>query len=128
VSGCGLILNDVLVLSADDSCVIYQQLADVNTLEKLSQDGQKRAKHLHHCLQDAINNQGRFNFVELLTHSLNQLGIKNATLSNTELAIKDEFLKIIHHCEQHNNLNIYAITSAMENQTPTPLMHEWSSV
>ncbi|CAC9610730.1 ATP-dependent nuclease subunit A [uncultured Gammaproteobacteria bacterium] len=112
---CGLILNDLLVLSADDSCVIYQQLADVNTLEKLSQDGQKRAKHLHHCLQNAINNQGRFNFVELLTHSLNQLGLKNATLSNTELAIKDEFLQIIHHCEQHNNLNISAITSAMES-------------
>jgi hypothetical protein len=29
---CGLILNDLLVLSADDSCVIYQQLADVNTM------------------------------------------------------------------------------------------------
>ncbi|CAB5496821.1 UvrD-helicase domain-containing protein [Bathymodiolus thermophilus thioautotrophic gill symbiont] len=112
---CGLVLNDLLVLSADDSCVIYQQLVDTSMLEKLSQDGQKRAKHLHYCLQDAVNNQGRFNFVELLTHTINQLGLENATLSNTELAIKDEFLQIIHHCEQHNNLNISAITSAMES-------------
>ncbi|MDC9715041.1 MAG: UvrD-helicase domain-containing protein [Gammaproteobacteria bacterium] len=112
---CGLVLDDLLVLSADDSRAIYTQLADENILTKLSEDGQKRAKHLQHCLQEVVDSQGRFNFVELLTYAINQLGLGDTTLSNTELAIKDEFLRIIHHCEQQHNLNIQTIESAMEN-------------
>ena len=112
---CGLVLNDLLVLSENDDCIIYQQLSDRTILVKLSEDGQKRAQHLHHCLQDVINNQGRFNFVELLTHAINQLGLSNDMLSNTELEIKNEFLKIIHNCETQQMLNVKTIQSAMEN-------------
>jgi superfamily I DNA/RNA helicase len=90
---CGLVLNDLLVLSECDDCIIYQQLSDETILVQLSEDGQKRAKHLYACLHDVVNNQGRFNFVELLSYALSQLGLTNDTLSNTELEIKDEFLK-----------------------------------
>jgi hypothetical protein len=62
---CGLVLNDLLVLSECDDCIIYQQLSDETILVQLSEDGQKRAKHLYACLHDVVNNQGRFNFVEL---------------------------------------------------------------
>lgn len=112
---CGLILDDLLVLSERDDCTIYQQLSDKSVLARLSTDGQKRAKHLHNCLQDAINNQGRFDFVELLTHSINQLGLTNEALSNTELEIKDEFLKIINHCETQQLLDKKTIQSAMKD-------------
>ncbi len=112
---CGLVLNDLLVLSENDDCIIYQQLSDESILAQLSEDGQKRAKHLHHCLQDVINNQGRFNFVELLSYALNQLGLINDVLSNTKLEIKNEFLKIIHNCETQQMLNIKTIESAMKN-------------
>ena len=112
---CGLVLDDLLVLSESEECTIYQQLSDENMLARLSKDGQKRAQHLHHCLQDAINNQGRFLFVELLTHSINQLGLRNDALSNTELAIKNEFLKIVHHCETQQMLNVTTIQSAMKD-------------
>jgi len=47
---CGLMLDDLLVLSADDSQIIYAQLTNEHILAKLSQDGQKRAQHLHSCL------------------------------------------------------------------------------
>jgi ATP-dependent exoDNAse (exonuclease V) beta subunit len=57
----------------------------------------------------------RFNFVELLSYALSQLGLTNDTLSNTELEIKDEFLKIIHNCETQQMLNIKTIESAMKN-------------
>lgn len=112
---CGLILDDLLVLSECDDCTIYQQLSDKSVLTRLSTDGQKRAKHLHDCLQDAINNQGRFDFVELLTHTINQLGLANEALADTELEIKGEFLKIIHHCEAQQMLNITTIQSAMKD-------------
>lgn len=112
---CGLILDDLLLLSERDECIIYQQLNDANILQKLSKDGQKRAKHLHHCLQDIINNQGRFSFVELLTHAINQLGLSNDTLSETELAIKEKFLQIIYDCEQQQLLNPKTIQSALQN-------------
>ncbi|CAC9435084.1 ATP-dependent DNA helicase pcrA (EC 3.6.1.-) [uncultured Gammaproteobacteria bacterium] len=112
---CGLVLNDLLVLSECDDCIIYQQLSDETILVQLSEDGQKRAKHLHACLHDVVNNQGRFNFVELLSYALSQLGLTNDTLSNTELEIKDEFLKIIHNCETQQMLNTKTIESAMKN-------------
>lgn len=112
---CGLVLNDLLALSESDEHIIYQQLNDDSILDKLSEDGQKRVKHLHHCLQDVINNQGRIAFVELLTYALNQLGLSNNTLSKTELAIKDKFLQIIYDCEQRQLLNTETVESAMEN-------------
>lgn len=112
---CGLVLNDLLVLSESDDCIIYQKLNDKTILAKLSKDGQKRAQYLYHCLQDVINNQGRFNFVELFTYALNQLGLTNDALSNTKLQIKYEFLKIIHSCEAQKMLNVKTIESAMEN-------------
>lgn len=112
---CGLILDDLLLLSENDDSIIYQQLNDDSILQKLSKDGQKRAKHLHYCLQDIINNQGRFNFVELLTHAINQLGLTNDRLSEIELSIKDKFLQIIYDCEQQQLLNAKTIQSAMEN-------------
>ncbi|TEU21934.1 MAG: DNA helicase UvrD, partial [Gammaproteobacteria bacterium] len=71
---CGLTLDDLLVLSADDSQIIYQQLANKDTLAQLSQDGQNRAQHFYSCLREVLDNQGRFNFVELLTFAIDQLG------------------------------------------------------
>ncbi|SFV85139.1 ATP-dependent DNA helicase pcrA [hydrothermal vent metagenome] len=113
-SWCGLVLDDLLVLSENDEKIIYQQLNDESVLSKLSVDGQKRAKHLHHCLQDVINNQGRFNFVELLTHAINQLGYTNEVLSDVELSIKDKFLQIVYNCEQQQLLNAKTIESVLE--------------
>ncbi len=109
---CGLILDDLLVLSAGDECIIYQQLSDAQVLEKLSKDGRLRAQHLRDCLQDVLDNQGRFDFVELLTYALQQLGV-TASLSPLESMIKDQFLHVIHECESQQLLNITAIESAL---------------
>ncbi|WXU00141.1 MAG: RecBCD enzyme subunit RecB [Catillopecten margaritatus gill symbiont] len=110
---CGLVLDDLLMLSEQDNQIIYEQLNNEAVLSKLSEDGQKRAKHLHYCLQDVVNNQGRFNFVELLTHAINQLGCTNKVLSEVELAIKNKFLKVIYDCEQQQLLNAETIESVM---------------
>jgi ATP-dependent exoDNAse (exonuclease V) beta subunit len=112
---CGLILDDLLALSEDDNGIIYQQLIDETVLKKLSQDGQQRAQHLHHCLQEVVDNQGRFSFVELLTSALKQLGLTDNALSDTELEIKDAFLRIVYQCEQQQMLNIQTIEKSMEN-------------
>lgn len=109
---CGLILDDLLILSKSDERIIYQQLNDKKTLSKLSQDGQMRAQHLHNCLQGVIDNQGRFNFVELLIYALQQLGI-TAGLSTLETMIKDQFLQIIYECESQQLLNIATIEAAL---------------
>ncbi|VVM22140.1 hypothetical protein BSPWISOXPB_1634 [uncultured Gammaproteobacteria bacterium] len=50
-----------------------------------------------------------------MSYALSQLGLTNDTLSNTELEIKDEFLKIIHNCETQQMLNTKTIESAMKN-------------
>ncbi len=111
---CGLVLDDLLVFSKDDERIIYQQLSDLELLAKLSDDGQKRAQHLHHCLSDVLDNQGRFHFVELLSHALQQLGI-STNLSPTEVMIKDQFLQIISDCEQQQLLNIETIDAKLDD-------------
>ncbi|KAA0445982.1 MAG: DNA helicase UvrD, partial [Candidatus Thioglobus sp.] len=112
---CGLVLDDLLLLSTDDNSIIFEQLDDANILQKLSKDGQKRAQHLHNCLQDSIKNQGRFTFTELLTHAINQLGLKNESLNAVELSIKNKFLQIIYDCEQQQSLNSETIEAALKN-------------
>ena len=109
---CGLILDDLLILSADNKTVIYQQLADENTRSLLTKDGQKRAQHLYDCLRPVLDNQGRFSFVELLTYALQQLGI-TAALSSTEAIIKDQFLQIINDCESQQLLNVATIETIL---------------
>lgn len=108
---CGLVLEDLLLLSEGD--IIYQQLSNENILAKMSQEGRTRATHLHHCLQTVIDNQGRFDFVELLSYALNQLGLTEDALSSTEVAIKEDFLQIIFNCEQQS-LDIKTIKGAMK--------------
>jgi ATP-dependent exoDNAse (exonuclease V) beta subunit len=111
---CGLLLEDLLVLSKNDESIIYEQLADADVLNKLSKDGQKRAQHVYHCLQDVLDNQGRFNFVELLTYAIDQLGITQS-LSLPESMIRDQFLQIIDDCEQQQFLNVETIEVALED-------------
>ncbi|HAE70410.1 MAG TPA: DNA helicase UvrD, partial [Gammaproteobacteria bacterium] len=110
---CGLTLDDLLVLSADDSQIIYAQLTNEKTLAKLSQDGQKRAQHLQACLQAILDNQGRFNFVELLTFAIDQLGISRS-LSQADTLIKDQFLSIVNTCEQQQSLDVETIKAALD--------------
>ena len=111
---CGLVLDDLLTLSEQDDQVIYYQLIDETIQEKLTHDGQKRAAHLYSCLHDSIENQGRFSFVELLTHAIDQLGITKS-LSKTDAIIKQQFLQIIANCEQQQALNGETILSALED-------------
>ena len=111
---CGLVLDDLLTLSEQDHPVIYHQLIDENIQQKLTNDGQKRAAYLYSCLYDAIENQGRFSFVELLTHAIDQLGITKS-LSKTDTIIKQQFLQIIANCEQQQSLNSETIVSALED-------------
>ncbi|SMM98731.1 ATP-dependent DNA helicase pcrA [uncultured Candidatus Thioglobus sp.] len=109
---CALVLDDLLWLSEGD--IIYQQLSNENILSKMSQEGRARATHLHNCLRTVIDNQGRFDFVELLSYALNQLGLTQSALSSTEVAIKEDFLQIIFNCEQQQSLDIKTIKSAMK--------------
>ncbi len=110
---CGLILDDILVFSTDDSQIIYQQLTHEDSLAQLSQDGQNRAQHLHACLCEVLDNQGRFNFVELLTFAIQQLGVTHS-LTPADTLIKDQFLAIIDACEQQQALNIETIEAALD--------------
>ncbi len=110
---CGLVLDDLLILSNDDQSIIYEQLNDEKCLAMLSQDGQQRAQHLYQCLQDVINFQGRFSFVERLTHALNQLSVVHS-LSKIESSITDQFLQIIFDCEHQQLLNAKTIGAALD--------------
>ncbi len=110
---CGLTLNDILVLSKEDGQIIYEQLANESILTQLSRDGKDRVQHLYSCLREVLDNQGRFDFVELLTFAIDQLGITRS-LSSSDALIKDQFLSIINNCEQQQSLNIETIEAALD--------------
>jgi len=111
---CGLLLEDLLVFSEHDDLIIYEQLSDPKILNQLTQDGKKRAQHIAQSLGSVINNQARFDFVEILTHAIDQLGIV-PSLSPQELMIKNQFLQIIFDCESQQLLNIETIEATLED-------------
>lgn len=57
---CGLTLNDLHALCADDQkSTIWQLIQDEKKRHLLSEDGQKRLSHVHEILAEAFANQGR---------------------------------------------------------------------
>jgi hypothetical protein len=65
-----------------------------------------------------LDNQGRFNFVELLTFAIDQLGISRS-LSQADTLIKDQFLSIVNTCEQQQSLDIETIKAALDGAVCT---------
>ena len=110
---CGLLLDDLLVLSQDDSVTIFDQLNDKKVLQKLSDDGKTRALHIVGSLIDVINNQSRFGFVELLTCAIDRL-LPKQSLSVQNTMIKEMFLGIIDNCESREMLNVETIESMLD--------------
>ncbi len=110
---CGLLLKDLLVLASNDEKIIYEQLIDNDTLSKLSKDGQQRCKYIYHCLANAVENNARFSFSELLIDAIDNLSPDNS-FSSLEKIIKNKFLNIIFDCEQKQSLNIETIKGKLE--------------
>ena len=113
---CGLLLKDLLVIADDDDLVVYQKLVNTTIIAQLTADGQKRVAYIRQCLFNIIdNNKERFSFVELLTHAIEQLGI-NKYLSMSEILLKEQFLQIVHICEQQDILDIQSITDILSDR------------
>ena len=111
---CGLLLEDLLILSSNEERVIIEQLNDVEILHKLTNDGQSRASHIASIMNSVLSNKGRFNFVELLAYAIDKLIPKNS-LNQQELMIKEHYLQIINDCEMQQSLNIETIKSMLQD-------------
>jgi len=110
---CGLLLEDLLVLSSNEDAIIIAQLNDTTILNKLTKDGQDRARHIAIIMNRVLANMGRFSFVELLMFALNKL-IPDNYLNIQESMIKQKYLQIINDCEVQQSLTIKTIKSMLE--------------
>jgi len=110
---CGLVLDDLLILSKDDGNIIFDKLNDPLILEQLSPDGQNRASKFYKILSHTIGNQSRFSFVELLDYALESL-IPINSLSTQEKDIRNEYLAIVDACESNYVLNMQTINSMLD--------------
>ncbi len=109
---CGLLLEDLLLLSQSDEQVILELISNQKVLQSLSEDGQKRAKHIATALGQATGQRARFGFAQTLEFSLYQL-MPKLSLSVKESMIKDQFMQIIHECESQQQLNIATINQML---------------
>lgn len=110
---CGLLLEDLLVMSSNKEMIIIEQLVDVNILNQLTDDGQLRVAHITGIMNNVISNMGRFSFVELLSFAIDKL-IPQNYLKTQELLIKEQYLQIIYECESKQTLNIETINSMLD--------------
>ncbi len=108
---CGLLLNDLLVLSINKEQTIYGQL---HNNDKLSKDGYLRANHIFAAFKDSIDNLHSFDFSKILLNVIKHLNI-TTTMGEVEQDILNKFLKIIDKCEQNNELTIENIKLHLSN-------------
>ena len=102
---CGLKLNELLILSRSEEMTIFHQLSDDVVLKEFSEDGLKRAKHLHQAISEAVFSEGRFSFVERFLYVLNQLNPEQE-MSQYQRNIRSQFVSLLNECESNENLNI----------------------
>nr|BAW82254.1 ATP-dependent DNA helicase [Calyptogena nautilei symbiont] len=110
---CGLLLEDLLVLSQQDGRVIFDLIQDKKILQNLSKDGQSRMRNFVHAVRDIINQKSRFSFTKALEFSINQLA-PQSSLSVKQFMIKTQFLKIIYDCESAQQLDIETINQMLD--------------
>jgi len=100
---CGLLLKDLLKISQTDATTIYHQLNDSKVVEFLSEDANNQIEKLRSILAEAIENDGRFSFVERFSCALNHLS-PHASLDEEQRSIKSQFLTILYECESLDKL------------------------
>ncbi len=110
---CGLLLEDLLVLSQQNECVIFDLIQDEQVLQGLSEDGQLRTRNFAHVLGDIVNQQSRFSFTKVLEFAINQLAPQRS-LSVKQSMIKAQFLQIIYDCESTQQLDIETINQMLD--------------
>ncbi|ABL01880.1 UvrD/REP helicase [Candidatus Ruthia magnifica str. Cm (Calyptogena magnifica)] len=110
---CGLLLEDLLVLSQQDERVIFDLIQDEQVLQGLSENGQLRIRNFVHVFCDIVNQQSRFSFTKVLAFAINQLA-PQSSLSVKRSMIKIQFLQIIHDCESVQQLDIETINQMLD--------------
>ncbi len=110
---CGLLLEDLLVLSQQDDRVIFDLIQDEQVLQGLSENGQLRVRNFSHVLRDIVNQQSRFSFTKVLEFAISQLAPQDS-LSVKQSMIKAQFLQIIHDCESAQQLDIEIINQMLD--------------
>ncbi|MGE4594001.1 MAG: UvrD-helicase domain-containing protein [Gammaproteobacteria bacterium] len=109
---CGLLLEDLLTLSASDTMTIYHQLNDKEANEALSNDAVHRILSIQRILGEAIENDGRFSFVERFSCALDKL-LPHECLDEEKRSIKTQFLSTLHHCESRDALAIVQVEAML---------------
>jgi ATP-dependent exoDNAse (exonuclease V) beta subunit len=109
---CGILLKDLLILGESDNMTIYHQLSHAEIIHSLSDDARARAQVMQQILREAINNDGRFSFVERFSYVLNKLA-PSALLDDEKRSIKSQFLAILHHCESRDRLALEPIEAML---------------
>nr|BAW82245.1 ATP-dependent DNA helicase [Calyptogena laubieri symbiont] len=110
---CGLLLEDLLVLSQNNKRVIFDLIQDDKILQDLSSDGRIRVDNFAYVLSDIVNQQSRFSFTQLLEFAINQLVPPNS-LSVKQSMIKTQFLQIIYDCEFEQQLDVETINQMLD--------------
>ena len=110
---CGLLLEDILLLSTNQQQLVFDQLGDEQVLSTLSDDGAQRAKHLHQALEAVVLNQSRFDFVELLSYALDALS-PSTFLSSQEQTIQQQYLRIVGEAATQHTLEMSTIEGMLD--------------
>jgi len=109
---CGLLLEDLLSFGESDEMTVYHQLSDDSLIDALSNDAKQRVQVVRQTLGRAIQNDGRFSFVERFNDVLDKLE-PHKNLSHEKRSIKSQFLDILYHCESRDSLTLESIEAML---------------
>ncbi len=118
---CGLTLNDLHALCADDQKSTIWQLIQVETrCHTLSKDGQKRLTHVYEILAEAFANQGRMPLRRWLESTWLKLGGAACLVDAGDIRDIQAYFDLVEQLSQVDQLDFTQLETAMQKLYAKP--------
>ena len=118
---CGLTLNDLHALCADDQkSTIWQLMQDDRKRQTLSHDGQKRLSHVHEILTEAFAHQGRMPLMRWLESTWLKLGGAGCLIDTGDIRDIQAYFGLIDQLSQNGQLDFTQLETAMQKLYAKP--------
>lgn len=119
---CGLTLTDLTLLVGEDpGAAIKDQLGDEHQLSRLSDDGRRRALHVHRVMRAAIEQRRRSSLRRLVESTWLALGGPACLKHETDLAAAQSYLELIGQLESAADLPLLQLLDESLSQLFAPV-------
>lgn len=118
---CGLTLADMhALIGQDGQRTVLGLLADAHTLARLSEDGQRRARHVYEVMHSALQGRGRTSISRWVHNTWVRLGGAHCLWNENDVQDVQAFFARIAALEQHGQFDPQALADDVQKLYAAP--------